>query len=211
MSRTLLNICDTVFYSLPFSIAHLDSWYIQNLSIFRTQDTEKYWWSLKYSFHENMCNLGIFTTIVSPRNTQKPVKNVWRSVFYSTLSNTGIFRTQGIFRTLSNIYDRKFYSEPCVTRPYLETWHIQNPSHIQNTAKHLSRNILFKTLSNPDIFRALVYPKLWYILKSKHIQNPAKYLRWSILLRTLYNFRIFRRLIYSTLLHIQNRCLSATP
>ena len=103
----------------------------------------------------------------------------------------GIFRTQGIFRTLSNIYDGKFYSQPCVTPAYLEPW------HIQNTAKHLSRNILFKTLCNPEIFRNLVYSELWYILKSKYIQNPAKYLRWSILLRTLCNYSRCRDPIYS--------------
>ena len=94
---------------------------------------------------------------------------------------------------------------------YLEPWHIQKSRHIQNTAKHLSRNILFKTLCNPDIFRNLVYSELWYILKSKHIQNPAKQLRWDILLRILCNYRRFRGPIYSKLLHIQNRCLSATP
>ena len=112
-------------------------------------------------------------------NNQKPVKHVWRAVFYRTLCNTGIFRTRGIFRTLSNIYDGKFYSQPCVTPAYLEPWHIQNPRHIQNTAKHLSRNILFKTLCNPDIFKTLVYSELWYILKSNHIQNPVEYPRYS--------------------------------
>ena len=106
------------------------------------------------------------------RRTQKPVKHAWRNVFYRTLCNAGILRTRGIFRTLSNIYDGKIYSQPCVTLVYLEPWHIQNPRHIQNTAKHQSRNILFKTLCNPDTFRTQNY-----ILKSKHIQNPAIYLR----------------------------------
>ena len=105
----------------------------------------------------------------------------------------------------------EFYSQPCVTPEYLEQWHIQNPRHIQNTVKHLSRNILFKTLCNPDIFRNLVYSELWYILKSKHIQNPAEYLRWSILLRTLCNYSRFRDPIYSKLSHIKNQCVSATP
>ena len=112
-----------------------------------------------------------------------------------------------IFRTLSNIYDGKFYSQPGVTPAYLEPWHIQNPRHIQNTAKHLSRNILFKTLCNPDIFRNLVYSELWYILKSKHIQNPVEYLRR----RALCNYSRFRGSIYSKLRHIRNRCVSATP
>ena len=147
-----------------------------------------------------MCNLGIFTTLAysSPMNNEKPVKHVWRAVFYRTLSNTGIFRTRGIFKTLSNIYDGKFYSQPCVTPAYSEPW------HIQNTAKDLSRNILCKTLCNPDIFRNLVYSELWYILKSKRIQNPAEHLRWSILLKTLCSYSRFRRPIYSKLPHIQN-------
>ena len=139
------------------------------------------------------------------RNTQKPVKHVWRNVFYRTLCNAGILRTRGIFRTLSNIYDGKIYSQPCVTLVYLDPWHIQNPRHIQNTAKHLSRNILFKTLCNPDIFRTQNY-----ILKSKHIQNPAIYLRKSILLKTLCNYSGFTD-SDSKLSHIQNRCVSATP
>ena len=108
-----------------------------------------------------------------------------------------IFRARGISRTLPNIYDGRLHSKPCVTPAYLEPWHIQNPSHIQNTAKHISRNILFKTLCNPDIFRNLVYSEHWYILKSKHIQNPSEYLRWSILLRTLQRPCIFKTLAYS--------------
>ena len=159
-----------------------------------------------------MCNLGIFTTLVysSPgrlraqRNTQKPTKHVWRALFYRTLCNTVIFRTRGIFRTLSIIYDGKLYSQPCVTLAYLEPWHVPNPRRIHNTAKHLSRNILFKTLCNPDIFRNLVYSELWYILKSKHIQNPTKHLRWNILLRTLCNYNRFKCPIYSKLPHLQN-------
>ena len=113
-----------------------------------------------------------------------------------------------MFRTLSNIYYGEFYSEPCVNPAYLKPWHIQNPRHIHNTVKHLSQNILFKTLCNPDMFRTLVYSPLWYILKSKHIQNPAEYLRLSILLRTLCNYSIFRRPIYSKLPLFQNMCVT---
>ena len=47
-------------------------------------------------------------------------------------------RTQGILRTLSNIYDREFYSEQCVTIAFFKRWHIQNPRHIQNIVKHQS-------------------------------------------------------------------------
>ena len=89
--------------------------------------------------------------------------------------------------------------------------HIQNPSHIQNTVKHLLQNVLFGTLCNPDIFRTIVFSVFWDILKSKHIQNPAKYLKWRILLRTLCNYNKFRPPIYSELWCIQNPSMSATP
>ena len=75
------------------------------------------------------------------------------------------------------MYEGKFYSQPYVTLAYLEPWHNQNPRHIQNTAKHLTRNILFKTLCNADIFNTRVYSEVWYILKSNPIRNPAEYLR----------------------------------
>ena len=101
--------------------------------------------------------------------------------FYRTLCSTGIFRTRGIFRILSNIHDVKFYSQPCVT---------ENPRQIQNTAKHLSRNILFKTLSNPYIFRTIsIFRTLLYseikaysepcrVSKMVHfIKNPVKLLQ----------------------------------
>ena len=122
-----------------------------------------------------MCNLDIFTNLVYPSTGRLTAQGILRSLsnmydgLFSTESgyNTGIFRTRDIFRALPNIYDGKFYSQPCVTTAYLESWHIQNPRHILNTAKYLSRNILFKTLCNPDIFRNLVYSELWYILKSK--------------------------------------------
>ena len=38
--RTLSKINNEVFYSEPLSLAYLDFWYIQNLSIFWTQDIE---------------------------------------------------------------------------------------------------------------------------------------------------------------------------
>ena len=120
-----------------------------------------------------------------------------------TLSNTSIFNTRSIFRTLQNLYHGDFYSELCVTLAYLKLWHIQNPRHTHNTVKKFSWNILFKTLRNTDIFRTLVYSQSWYILKSKHLQNPSEYLRWSILLRALCNYSIPRRAIYSKLSFIQ--------
>ena len=102
----------------------------------------------------------------------------------------------------------------CSSR-YLKPWHIQNPRHIHNTVKHLSWNILFKTLYYPDIFITLVYQQLWYTLKSKHIQNPPaaypKCPKWSILLRTLCNYNKFKHPIYAKFSHIQNQSVSATP
>ena len=81
--------------------------------------------------------------------------------------NTGIFKTRGIFRTLANINDGKFYSQPCVTLVYLEPWYFQNPRHIDNTVKHLGRNILFKTLCITLTYsEPLAYSELWYILKA---------------------------------------------
>ena len=174
---------------------------MHNLGILRTSDMFRITWISRIEFTQNFLWLCHLRT----RGILRTLSNIYMADFYRNLCNTGIFRTQSIFGTLSNIYDGKFYSQPCVTPACLESL------HIQNTAKHLSGNILFKTLCNPDIFRSLVYSELWYILKSKHIQNPAEYLRWSILLRTLCNYSRFRRPLYSKLPHIQNRCLSAAP
>ena len=122
--------------------------------------------------------------------------------FYRTLCSTGIFRTRGIFRILSNIHDVKFYSQPCIT---------QNPRQIQNTVKHLSRNIYSKPCVTLKYSEPSVYLELCYMLKLKHTQNPVEYLRWCILLRTLCNYCRFRGPIYSRLSHTQNQCVSATP
>ena len=102
---------------------------------------------------------------------------------------------------MENVIHNQVY---IITLAYLEPWDIQNPRHIQNTAKHLSRNISLKTLCNPDIFKTLVCSDFWYILKSKHIQNPAEYLRRSILLRTLCN------IVDLNAQYIQNFCIFRT-
>ena len=163
-----------------------------------------------------MCNLGIFTTLI-----------------YSSL---GILRAQGILRNLTNMYDGLFSTEPCITlvfselEAYSEPWQIymmenfvhdlysfnssmfravaySESRHIQNTAKHLSQNILFKILCNPDVFRNPVYSDSGIFWKQSI--SPTEYLRWSILSRTLCNFNRFRGPIYTKLSHIQDRCLSA--
>ena len=110
----------------------------------------------------------------SPRNTQNSVKHVRWGAFYRILCNTSMFRFRGIFRTLSNISDGKFYQQPCVTLVYLEPWHIQNPRHIQNTAKHLSRNILFEKLCKSDIFRTLSIFKNLVYSEIKAYSEPCR-------------------------------------
>ena len=138
-------------------------------------------------------------------------RGIWWAIFYKTLCNTGIFRAQGIFRTLLNIYYEGHYSEPCLALANLKPWHIQNSRHTHNTVKYLLWNVFFKILCNIDIFRTLVYSQLWYILKLKHIQSPAKYLRWNILLKILSNYSKFKRPIYSKLLLIQNPIVQTIP
>ena len=162
-----------------------------------------------------MCNFGISTSFVYLRPSilrqgkcSEHYRTGWTVV---TLYSTGIFRTQGIFRRLSNIYDGKFYSKPCLTLAYLDLPHIKNPSYIQNTVKHLLWNILFKTMCNADISRILLYSQLWCILKTKHIQNPAKYLRWSTLSRTLCHYSMLISPIYSNFWNIQDPSMLATP
>ena len=48
-----------------------------------------------------------------------------------------MFKIQGIFITLSSIYDTECYSESRVNVAYLEPWYNQNPRHIQNAGKNL--------------------------------------------------------------------------
>ena len=192
-------------YSIYRPLMHSKLKHIQN------SRHSRYCESLKYSLHRTLCNLHIFTSYVYSSPSTLRTRGIWWGVFYRTLCDTGIFRTQGIFQTLPNIYYGVFYSESCVTLAYLKLGHIQNQRHIHNTVKHLSWNILFTFLWNPDIFRTLLYSPLWYILKIKHIQNPTAYLRWNILLRTLCNYSIFRRPMYSKHWLILNASLSVTP
>ena len=145
------TLCKYNIYRLLMQLKH-----IQN------SRHSRYCESLNYSLHRTLCNLDIFTTYVysSPRT-----RGIWWVVFYRTLCNTGIFRTRGIFRSLSNIYYGEFYSVSCVTLAYLKSWRIQNQRHIHNSVKHLLWNMLFKFLWYPDIFRTLLYSPLSYILK----------------------------------------------
>ena len=45
-------------------MAYLDSWYIQNLSIFKTRDIQNNRESLKYSSYRTLRNLRVFKTLV---------------------------------------------------------------------------------------------------------------------------------------------------
>ena len=140
------TLCKYDIYRL---LMHSKLYHIQNSTHL------KYCESLKYSLNRALCNLDIFTTNAYSSPSKLRTRGIWWAVFYRTLCDTGIFRTRGIFQTLSNIYYGEFYSESCVTLAYLKPWHIQNQRHIHNTVKHLSWNILFKFLCNPDIFRTL--------------------------------------------------------
>ena len=117
-------IYDEVFYSEPFiTLPYLDSWYIQNLSIFRTYNiqntigTEEYWEIIQTYVMDRF--LPEHWYIQNSRLIQNPVKYPWWRIC----------------------------SEPCITLAYLEAWHSQNPRHTQNTVKHLSWN----TYSKPCI------------------------------------------------------------
>ena len=65
---------------------------------------------LKYSLRRTMCNLSIFTTLVS--------------------LSPGILRAQGIFRNLPNMYDGLFFTESCVTLVYWELQAFSEPCQI---------------------------------------------------------------------------------
>ena len=107
------------------------------------------------------------------------------------------FRTRGIFRTLSNIYNGAFCSEPCVTLTYLEPWHIQNLRNIENSVKHLWWNVLsFRTLCNYNIFRLLIHSKPWHIQNSGHSRYRES-LKYNLQI-TLCNLDIFTTYVYSS-------------
>ena len=65
----------------------------------------------------------------------------------------------------------------------VQHWHIKNPRHIHNTVKHLSRNILFKTLCNPDILRALVYSQLVVHSEIKAYSEPCRISKMELFIK----------------------------
>ena len=101
-------------------------WHIQNSRHSRYRE------SFKYSLHQTLCNLCTFITLV--------------------YSNSRILRIRGILKTLSNMYDGRFSTEPYVTL----AWHNPNSRH-QNLVKCLSWTILLTTMCNPSLFKTLAY------------------------------------------------------
>ena len=86
------------------------------------------------------------------------------------VKNRGIFRIQGIFTILPNIYHEIFYSKFCSldifrTLVYSELWYILKSKHIQNPAGYLRRSILLRTLCNNSRFRGPIYSKRSHIQK----------------------------------------------
>ena len=159
-----------------------------------------------------MCNIVIFTALVS--------------------LSPSILRTRGTLRTLSNIYDEPFSTEPCVilvcsqlednhtpvkylwwkilfrtmcNSRYLEPWHIQNSRHIQNAVKHLSWNI--KKLVLPWHIQSLsIFATLVYS-EIRAYSEPWRISKTRLFIGDLnYNCSRFRHLIYSK--HIQNWSVS---
>ena len=127
------NIYDEMLHSEPFvTIAYLDSWYIQNLNIFRTQDIQNNLESLRYSSRRTLRNLGIFTTLV--------------------YSSPSIVRIRGILKTLSTYRMFHFLQKPCVTLTYSEL--IAYTEHCQIS---ITENFIQNHVYNPSIFRTLAY------------------------------------------------------
>ena len=110
--RTLSNIYDEVFYlELFVTIAYLDSWYVRNLSMIRTQGIQNTVNLQNTAVLENSQPLHIKALILEPAKYSEIVKHLWQATFYRTLCKSDIFRIRGIFSTLSNIYDGECYSE----------------------------------------------------------------------------------------------------
>ena len=133
------NIYDEMLHSEPFvTIAYLDSWYIQNLNIFRTQDIQNNLESLRYSSRRTLRNLGIFTTLVysSPSivrirgiltyseliaYTEHCQISITENFIQNHVYNPSIFRTLAYLESKgSNICYQIFYSRPCVSLAYSE-------------------------------------------------------------------------------------------
>ena len=93
-----------IICSEPFvTVTYLYFWYIQNLSMLKTQDI-RYRESLKYSLHRTLCNLHIFIVYIYSNPSILRTRGIWWTVFYGTLCNTGIFRNILGFKVLNKIF-----------------------------------------------------------------------------------------------------------
>ena len=178
------------------TLAYWESWYIFDVTFFKWTMVYIRWSILfrvlcKYKMYrllmhsklkhiQNSRHSRYFESYVYSSPSILRTRGIWWAVFYRTLCDTGIFRTQGIFQTLSNIYYGEFYSESCVTLAYLKPWHIQN----QNTVSRIS---IFIILSN-------IYHEIFYLnscvtltyLEPYYIHHSGMLLKTSIF-RTLPN------------------------
>ena len=122
-----------------------------------------------------MCIPGIFTTIVYVRphilraHSETCQTCITGCFLQNPVKHRYIQNSRHIHNLVKYLWWRILFTNLCVTLAYLEQWHIQTPKHNQNTGKHVSLNILLKTLCNPEMFRTLVYSELWYILKSANL------------------------------------------
>ena len=56
---------------------------------------------------------------------------------HRTFCYCAIYKREAFIRTLSNIYNGAFCSEPSVTLAYFEPWDVQNLKNIWNPVNHL--------------------------------------------------------------------------
>ena len=90
------------------------------------------------------------------------------------------------------------YTEPCTTLAYLEPWHIQNPRHIQNTAKHLSWNTSLKILCNLEI---KAYSESRRISKMQHFILEPSVTIANLDAQYIQNFPLFTTRVCQLLMH----------
>ena len=101
----------------------------------------------------------IFRTLLylGPKEYSEYSKSLEYSLYRSQNSLKPCYlRTRGILRTLSDIYNGAFSSEPYVTLTYLEPCYIWNLKNIRNPVKRLWA-AFSRTLCNLGIFKILVY------------------------------------------------------
>ena len=124
-----------------------------------------------------LCNPEIFRTLLylEPEENSEYSKSVEYSLHrtHNSLYPCQL-RTRDIFRTLSNIYNGPFCSEPYVTLTYLEPCHIMEPEEDSEFCQ-ASINSIFQ-----ESYLTLAYLESWYIQNLRNIQNPVKHLRCNV-------------------------------